>query len=69
MSRRGYALKGDLDRATADLAEARRMSTEDRYSSIAQLRVNYSGVPSPGVSALYEATYFAGLRKAAVPEE
>ena len=63
-----YALKGDTERAAAELAEARRLSGDDRYSSIARLKaVGYFGVPK--VRALFEATYFAGLRKAGMPEE
>jgi adenylate cyclase len=64
-----YALKGDLDRASAELAEARRLSADDRYSSIAHLQASFSEVPAPKVLALAEATYFAGLRKAGMPEE
>ena len=63
-----YALKGDTDRVAAELAEARRLITDDRYSSITRLKgIGYFGVPK--VRALYEATYFAGLRKAGMPEE
>jgi adenylate cyclase len=63
-----YALKGETDRASAELAEARKLSGDDRYSSLARLRtVGYYGVPK--VRALYEATYFVGLRKAGMPEE
>ena len=41
---------------------------DDRYSSIARLKAfGYFGVPK--IRALYEATYFAGLRKAGMPEE
>jgi hypothetical protein len=61
-----YALKGDLDRASAELAEARKLSRDGRYSSIARLK---GGSWVPKVRALAEATYFAGLRKAGVPEE
>jgi hypothetical protein len=40
----------------------------DRYSSIVRLQAGgYFGVPK--IRALYEATYFAGLRKAGMPEE
>jgi len=67
-----YALKGDTERASAELAEARRLSSDGRYSSIARERADgpisgYWGVPK--IQALVEATYFAGLRKAGMPEE
>jgi tetratricopeptide (TPR) repeat protein len=62
-----YALKGDLALATAELAEARRRSGGKGYYSILRMKAGYLGVPS--VRALHEATYFAGLRKAGVPEE
>ena len=65
-----YALRGETERAAAELAEARRLSSDDRFSSIAQLRASPSawwGMPK--IRALYEATYFAGLRKAGMPEE
>jgi TolB-like protein/cytochrome c-type biogenesis protein CcmH/NrfG len=63
-----YALKGEMEPAAAELAEARRLVGDDRYSSIARLRVVDSwGVPK--IRALVETTYFAGLRRAGVPEE
>ena len=63
-----YALRGDTKRAAAELAEARKLVRDGRYSSIARLKaVEYFGVPK--VRALFETTYFAGLRKAGVPEE
>ena len=62
-----YALKGETERAAAELAEARRLTGDDRYSSLARLKAGYFGVPK--IRALFEATYFAGLRKAGVPEE
>ena len=64
-----YALAGETERAAAELAEARRLSGQpDQYSSIARLRaIGYFGVPK--IHALYEATYFVGLRRAGVPEE
>jgi len=63
-----YALNGDTERAAAELAEARRLTSDDRYSSIARLKaIGYFGVPK--IRALYEATYFVGLRKAGMPEE
>jgi adenylate cyclase len=63
----GYALKGDSERAAAELAEARRLVGDDRYSSIARLRAAEPW-EMPKIRALFEATYFAGLRKAEVPE-
>jgi len=63
-----YALKGETERAAAELAEARRLSDDDSYSSLARLKpVHYWGVPK--VRALFETTFFAGLRKAGMPEE
>jgi hypothetical protein len=40
----GYALKGDIERALAELTEARRLVGDDRYSSIARLRAVVSWV-------------------------
>jgi adenylate cyclase len=62
-----YALKGESERAAAELAEARRLQPEGYYSSIVQIRTRAPGVPS--VRALWETTYLAGMRKAGVPEE
>ena len=63
-----YALKGEAERAVAELTEARRLSGDDRYLSVARLKtVGYFGVPE--VRALFEATFFAGLRRVGVPEE
>jgi adenylate cyclase len=64
-----YASNHDGERASAELAEARRLSSDDRYSSLARLQAvrPYWGVSS--VRALYEATYFIGLRNAGMPEE
>jgi len=63
-----YALAGETRRAAAELAEARRLSSDDRYSSLARLRdVRFHAFPK--IRALLEATYFAGLRKAGMPEE
>jgi tetratricopeptide (TPR) repeat protein len=64
----GHALKGKTERAIAELAEARRLSVDGRYSSIAQVKTGgWWGVPK--ISTLFETTYFAGLRKAGVAEE
>jgi TolB-like protein len=63
-----YGLRNETERAAAELAEARRLSADDRFSSVARLRASqYWGVPK--IHALFEATYFAGLRKAGMPEE
>jgi TolB-like protein len=63
-----YALSGNTERAAAELAEARRLVGDDRYSSIARFRAISSwGVPK--VRALVESSYFAGLRRAGVPEK
>ena len=65
-----YALRGETERAAAELAEARRLDGGELFSSIAHLKA------PPGawrgerkVRALFDATYFAGLRKAGMPEE
>ena len=63
-----YALKGETEHAVAELAEARRLSGDHRYESIGRLKaVGFLGVAK--IRALYEATYFAGLRKAGMPED
>jgi adenylate cyclase len=61
-----YALKGDAARAAAELAEARRLSHDNRYSSIPYYRSSFG---SSQTNALTEATFLAGLRKAGVPEQ
>jgi len=50
-------------------SKPRRLSGDDRYSSIARLKAAaiYLGVPE--ALALFEITFFAGLRKAGMPEE
>jgi predicted Zn-dependent protease len=63
-----YALKGDSECAAAELAEARRLGSADRYSSIARTKA-VGGFGVPKIRALYEATVFAGLCKAGMPEE
>jgi TolB-like protein/class 3 adenylate cyclase/Flp pilus assembly protein TadD len=68
-----YALRGETERAAAELAEARRLSGDNRYSSIADLKAaGLSGSGTwgvPKIRALFDATYIAGLRKAGMPEE
>ena len=62
-----YGLKGDTECAKAELAEAQRLSPDGRYSSIARLKeVGYFGLPK--TCALFDATFFPGLRLAGMPE-
>ena len=62
-----YGLSGDSQRAAAELAEARRLQGDGSYSSIARLRKGFFGVSKN--HALFEATFFPGLRKAGMPGE
>jgi TolB-like protein/Tfp pilus assembly protein PilF len=65
-----YALNGATERAAGQLAKARGLSPDDRYSSIARLKeVRNFVMLTPHIRALSEATYYAGLRKAGMPEE
>ena len=64
-----YALNGESGRAAAELAEARRLAGGNSYSSMAKMKTGGWVSLSPKTRALYEATVFAGLRKAGVPEE
>jgi tetratricopeptide (TPR) repeat protein len=61
-----YALRGETQRAATELAEARRLAGGDVFSSIARVKASRSW---GSVLPLFEATYFAGLRKAGMPEE
>jgi adenylate cyclase len=65
-----YAIRGETERAAAELAEARRLDGGDLFSTIAHLKA-YPGawLGVPKTRALYEASYFAGLRKAGMPEK
>jgi TolB-like protein/cytochrome c-type biogenesis protein CcmH/NrfG len=65
-----YAHRGEAERATTELNEARRLDGGDRFSSIARLKAfpgTWEGAPK--IRALFEDTVFAGLRKAGMPEE
>jgi adenylate cyclase len=64
-----YALKGEIGPAAVELAEARRLAGDDRWSSITRLNAVGGYWGAPKVRALYEGTVFAGLRKAGMPEE
>jgi TolB-like protein/class 3 adenylate cyclase/Tfp pilus assembly protein PilF len=63
-----YALTGDGESACAELAEARRLSSDDRYSTIARYK-SLRLLGSVRGEELAETTFFAGLRKAGVPNE
>jgi TolB-like protein len=63
-----YALRDETEHAIDELAQVRSLSSDDRYSSVARLRaVGPFGLPK--IRALFEATYFAGLRKAGMPDQ
>jgi adenylate cyclase len=65
-----YALEDNLQLVAAELAEARRLSGGDRFSSIAHLKAlpgTWGGVPK--IRALFEATYFPALRKVGMAEQ
>jgi tetratricopeptide (TPR) repeat protein len=68
-----YALHGDAEQAAAQLTEAQRLDGVGNYSSIARQRrrqaVTQNRGARPEIRALFETTYFAGLRKAGMPEE
>jgi TolB-like protein/class 3 adenylate cyclase len=65
-----YALKGDTQRAAAELAEARRLAPDDRFASIARLKAAPGEIfKAPKIRAWLETTFLAGLRKAGLPEE
>ena len=65
-----YGVNGETDRAAAELAKARRLRGEGSFASIAKIKTGglWRSL-SPRTRALEEATYFAGLRKAGMPEE
>jgi tetratricopeptide (TPR) repeat protein len=63
-----YALNGEIERAAAELTEARGLSSDDRYSSLTRLRARRVHLVQK-IRALFEATYDVGLRKAGMPEE
>ena len=54
-----YGLKGDTEHAVAELAEARRLRSDDFLSSIAYVKKECCGRPK--VHPLYEGTYLARI--------
>jgi TolB-like protein len=63
-----YALKGATERAAVEIVEARRLRGEGSVASVATMAAAGSW-GNPKIRALLETTFFAGLRKAGVPEE
>jgi TolB-like protein len=60
-----YALKGEDERARAELAEAQQLN--EGYGTLASIKKS-PWFAKPEVRALAEATYFIGLRRAGLPE-
>ncbi|MBV8119053.1 MAG: hypothetical protein JO081_03825, partial [Alphaproteobacteria bacterium] len=61
----GYALKGDLERARTELAQAQALSKN--YSSLASVKKS-NWFDDPKIRALAEANFFPALRRAGLPE-
>jgi len=59
-----YALRGEVPQAQAELNQARDLSGDGRFASITRLKA----MGFFGVQELFEGTYFAGLRKAGMPD-
>ena len=65
-----YGLKGETERAAAELAEARSLTGDDHLLSFARLKAfGRARGFYRGTNTNWEGTYFAGLRKAGMPEE
>jgi tetratricopeptide (TPR) repeat protein len=63
-----YGNKGELVHAAAELAEARKRDSTDRYRTIAKSRAN-GDLNTPALHTQFEEIWIAGLRKAGKPEE
>jgi hypothetical protein len=67
-----YALQGETELAASELAQARRLSRPDTFN-ITWLKAHMIYRPEPGpppaIRVLDDRTYFAGLRKAGMPEQ
>jgi adenylate cyclase len=63
-----YGNKGELARAAAELAEARKRDSTDRYLTIAHSKAN-GDLNTPALRTQFEEIWVAGLRKAGKPEE
>ena len=65
-----YGLNWETERAAGELVEAQRLTGDDHFFGIARLKAfgktrGYHRAPTVD----FEGTYFAGLRKAGMPEE
>ena len=63
-----YGLTGDVGPAAAELAQVRKLASDDRYSSIARLRA-MGPFGKAKIRTLFETTYFVGLRKAGMSKD
>jgi adenylate cyclase len=63
-----YGNKGELAHAAAELAEARKRDSTDRYLTIANSKAN-GDLNTPALRTQFEEIWVAGLRKAGKPEE
>lgn len=65
-----YGLKGDKDRAAAELDEARKLYAPGSLQNLAVVKMRLQKTfPDPPVFCLFENTYFVGLRKAGLPDD
>jgi len=62
------AIKGRQERAGAELTEAQKLAPDNHYSSITHLKA-VAGRGAAPIRTPLEATYFAGLRQAGMPED
>jgi TolB-like protein/DNA-binding winged helix-turn-helix (wHTH) protein/Tfp pilus assembly protein PilF len=67
-----YALQGETELASSELAQARRFFKSDTFNITwvkTQMMYRPEPGPPPAIRALDDQTYFAGLRKAGMPEQ
>jgi adenylate cyclase len=64
-----YGLRGETERAGAELVDVEKLPGPGHVSSIAGLRATLGDWGPPKVRRLFETTLFVGLRKAGLPEE
>jgi len=63
-----YGIKGDRERARAELADAITLTGSDRYSSVARIRAGGDWY-TPALRDRMETVFFPGLRNAGLPEQ